>query len=319
MLSWSKEGKLIISNMNDNAKPELYANSVSDIEAERDKKRLMVNDLSNKGIKSLGWEFNENAALHGGLTPIRVVSKSEDGFYSDMKAILYAPLDKGHVLMADMDNPQATLPFSYLQNQYLTRRDPNKVVNEAEGITNFPKFTKDANGKHNGVNGGIQLNIITEVIKGKGILDENIKMAYYPEGETEGAKGLEGTGFGGSRVMYLRVNTGATGREAIASITYLPGYEGKMFYISFNGKLYQGRFANNDNFSNDGSAYNLEGAELMPNTFIGATTPNQVTVGDTSGREVKSGDIIQPIYVRPYAAVDGNLGGEEEKEEEKKE
>jgi hypothetical protein len=56
----------------------------------------------------------------------------------------------------------------------------------------------------------------------------------------------------------------------------------------------------------------------MPNTFIGATTPNQVTVGDTSGREVKSGDIIQPIYVRPYAAVDGNLGGEEEEKEEER-
>ncbi len=290
MITWNDKGYLQATTTDDKTAIELYASPVSDIEAERDKKRLKSTDLSESNITQLEWNFDANVSLKGGLTPIRIIAKStEYGFYSDMKSILYAPINKGHVLTANLANPKAIVPFSYLQGQYLTRRVPNKKYDHGNGVTkNYPEFdgTKE---KYNGVNGGVQLNIIKSSVDITGITsaNKNIKIAYYPDGETEGAKSLTGTGFGGSRVMYLRVNTGATNTNVIASITYLPGYENKIFYISFNGKLYQGRFASTDAHSNDGNAYNLEGGDIKPSSFI--NSPSQATIGGTSGLAIQSG------------------------------
>ena len=103
-------------------------------------------------------------------------------------------------------------------------------------------------------------------------------MAYYPQGD-EGVKSLEGTGFGASRTMFLRVDTGVTNQDAIASISYIPEYVGSIFYIYFDGKLYQGRFVNNSNFSNDSNAYNLEDVSINVDTF----TNGSVTQADGNG------------------------------------
>jgi hypothetical protein len=241
--TWSSENDLIIDENNqrdiDNniSTLEIYTNSVSDIRVKRDRYLLSENNLSINKDNLLKWEYDNNTSLYGGLSALRAIIKKQDSskqvsFYSDIRAFLYAPLKRGHTLKANTTNRIGNIPYSYIQN---------KVLNK---------------------NNGVQLNYLNndnDII--------NISMAYYPQGK-EGVKSLEGTGFGASRTMFLRVNTGVTNTDAIASISYIPEYAGSIFYIHFNGKLYQGRFANNGNFSNDSSAYNLESVTINVDTFI---------------------------------------------------
>lgn len=185
------------------------------------------------------WNYDTNISLRGGLTSLRAVIKKQNktkkvSFYSDVRAILYAPLKKGHILEANATNKKAFLPYSYLSNKRLQ------------------------------TDNGVQLSYISSDIK-------KISMAYYPQGRKEGLKSLQATAFGESGTMFLRVNTGATNKDVIASITYIPEYANSIFYISFNGRLFQGRFADSNSFDTDGNAYNLEGSTISVDTFTNGT------------------------------------------------
>lgn len=259
--TWNMENDLILDDRNqrdvDNniSKLELYVQNVSDIASIRERFLLTENNISKNKDDFLKWNYDNNTSLYGGLTAIRAIIKKFDNtkkisFYSDIKAVLYAPLKRGHTLEANTTNRTSSLPYSYISNKKLTK------------------------------NNGVQLTYISNPDI------DNISMAYYPQGRTEGLKSLEGTAFGASQTMFLRVNSGATNQDAIASIKYLPEYINSIFYISFNNKLYQGRFANDDRYSNDGNAYNLEGEIISADTFSNGTASQ---ANDSEGRVVKGG------------------------------
>ena len=81
----------------------------------------------------LSWKGKGKAeADYGEVIPIRVVLKDpEYNLYSNMQGLLYAPLRSGHVLEVTPQKTRASVPYSYLQNQFLTALAPGKKGSEA--------------------------------------------------------------------------------------------------------------------------------------------------------------------------------------------
>ena len=280
-ISWDGiTGGMQIDNISANNKTyerKMFTAFISDIDSERSS-----DEVAEFNDSSLGWMASEDEEDYGQLRAIRLTLKDPDyDLYSDVKAVLYAPLNQGHVLRVSRNVQVAQVPYSYSQGQYLT--------NQEAGSTEF-----DAYNGSNGVNNGIQMTML------EGATNRDLYLAYYPEG-AESQRRI--TQFGGSRTMYLSIlNDDSTNEDAVVEITYLTVYEGKMFYVYFNGVLYQGRFQGNDTFNNDSSAYNMSSSILtvdaIVNTRAMQTGTADATAVTTQGYKVQYDDIdAQPIVI----------------------
>ena len=275
-ISWDMTtGGMQIDNISANNKTyerKMFTTFVSDIDSERSSDEIVeLND------SKLGWMASGNEDTYGQLRAIRLTVKDPDyELYSDIKAVLYAPLVQGHVLRVSRSVQVAQVPYSYLQKQYLT--------NQEAGSTEFVPY----NGS-NGVNNGIQMTMLD------GATNRDVYLTYYPEG-AESQRRI--TQFGGSRTMYLSMlDDDSTNEDAVVEITYLTVYEGKMFYVYFNGSLYQGRFQGNDDYNNDASAYELSVNVLTVDAIVNSQA-TQTEVATIHGYKIQYDNIeAQPIII----------------------
>ena len=275
-VSWNKDGSLNIQNQG-RYKVEVYNTFISDIPSKRKEKRFQLNEVIGK--HEMGWKATKVESTYGTLVPLRIVLKDPDyEFYSDVQGILYAPLRHGHVLKVGKDDKRVTIPYSYLQKQYLTPLDSDMNSSEA------PRF----NGT-NGVDNGVQI----DRLKGAG--DKDLMFYYYPEGK-ETQKRL--TGLAGARTAYISIKKDTTtNAKAVISITYINSYAGKMFYIQYNNKLYQGRFPSTGAYSSDSTSYDVSAAILKASNVIN-TKAAQAKPTDVGGYEIEMRSInTQPIVI----------------------
>jgi len=253
---------------------EKYTSFISDIASKRN--NSMVKELNSS---KFGWKASGDKDTYGQVIPLRVVLKdAKYPLYSDIKTILYAPLYEGHILKVTSKDKVARVPYSFSQKQMLTNQDA--------GSTSFAKY----NGI-NGVDNGVQLSMQ------EGASNKDVSLYYYPEG-AESQRRI--TQFGGTRTMYISLKEDkSTDSKAIASITYLPSYENKIFYLYFNNNLYQGRFQGNDNFNNDSSTYNMSDTTLSIDKTINTTNAAQTLATDTHGNKIELGSTNPQAIVIP--------------------
>jgi len=131
-------------------------------------------------------------------------------------------------------------------------------------------------------------------------------MIYAPIGDNEGDKRL--SAFGGNETMYLNLlSKFNSDPKPIAYITYVREYAGKTFYISYDGNLYRGTFANSDNHNSDTSAYNLYSGSISAYFDTRGTQGNLI---DYSRSTLNSQPIIIPIKPTPPPAKDTNVSND---------
>jgi len=289
--SWDlKKGKLILDNKGSNSNNdsiETYTAAISDVASERAK---VIQKPEDKNL----WIEDSNTSMWGGLGSLQGVSKTKEGFYSNTVAFINAPLYYGHTLEATPAKPLGATPYSYIQKQTMTKVDPVIINNPIKNKKAYPTFNKT-----NGANSGVSIRLSKT-----GAKVSTIRMVYYPESGAKG-EGLRplSLSLSGNKLMYIRVNTGGTGKKAIARIEYTTSYINQIFYIYFDKRLYQGRFSSSDNFDNDRTPYNLEGAVTVGvnNINIPGSQADMDITGTISaeGVIINSGTkTIQPIIMK---------------------
>jgi hypothetical protein len=302
VLSWDETTGDLIIKTEQGTIVEIYKDYVSDISIDR-----LKNKINNKTLyknEKLSWKVAGNPD-EGAMKILKIVAKKKiannNFLYSDMKVFPYIPLklkegtkkskETLHILSIDKDSGKNTAsnPYSFKQKQYLTFKDPSDSI--------IPKYN-GINGIDNGV----------EIVRLKKAIDnqKSIKMIYAPIGDNEGDKRL--SAFGGNETMYLNLlSKFNSDPKPIAYITYVREYAGKTFYISYDGNLYKGTFANSDNHNSDTSAYNLYSGSISAYFDTRGTQGNLI---DYSRSTLNSQPIIIPIKPTPPPTKDTNVSSD---------
>jgi len=226
-LSWSFNGEMIVTNRSLNDKVSFYVNYISDVASDRNKNYVDVNESNLSGHSDLlGWK-QDKLDDYGKIRILRAVAERQ-GSYSNVRSVMYAPLKFGHILEANTTDIFESSPYSFFKKSFLTE-----------------------NGRL--TNNGVQIKRLTQAVED----NKTIKMVYYPAGgpTMEGKKKL--SAFGGQYTMFFKLQS--SDPSPLASITFISEYSDKLFYIDYNSKLYQGRFAKDDRFNSDSKAYILTG------------------------------------------------------------
>jgi hypothetical protein len=244
-MDYTETGDVI--HKNHDPKQVLTAFSIRppDIETNRLKAQLNFSQLK----YAISWKHPTTSTLDGALQAIRFIVQDQINFlYSDTRAILYAPLKTAHVLEATFDKSTALYPYSFIIHSQLKE------------------------------NYGVSITLLDMSKKRK------VKIIYYPEIPRTGTSA--GLPSDLSSPTFLRISRHEkTLDEPIATISYKELYVSRKFYISFDGKLYQGTFPPLDQFTSDSNSYDLSSRVMTPSSFINDEAAQSDTLG---GIEVDS-------------------------------
>ena len=199
----------------------------------------------------------------GNVTLLRVVSKN-NGVYSNMAITPFIPLKDAHILQVRNNQEVDKIPYSFI----------------SRGILKVNNVESDS---------GVQIT---------NLQNTSILVAYRPS-EAEGLDTL--AAFGGTTSMYLRVNPNGGVATTIGYITFIRKYAGEFFYIYYNGSLYQGVFAANDNYAYANNPYDLDSGTLdfSDTSTVGVLGNEVVFAGYTNS--------VQPIY-EPNIIINNSNG-----------